>query len=166
MSKEEKELPKDADELWGWLNRPKIRKTLLDILAVCAGHTVDTVEHGGIEASMQHAGELAAALKLDMAEYWQPTAAGLSGGCRSSSARRRGRSRRAGREGFALGAQEGRPSSRLPRRSCKAPADSPFDSPRGLIVAAGLAPASTAGWRNNRLAGSGNGSHRRAVPAH
>jgi ParB family transcriptional regulator, chromosome partitioning protein len=38
-------------------------------------------KHGGHEApaSMQHAHELAAALKLDMAEYWQPTAEGYFG---------------------------------------------------------------------------------------
>jgi hypothetical protein len=47
---------------------------LLAILAVCAGHTVDTVERkrGSTEAtsSMRPAGELAAAVGLDMAAYW------------------------------------------------------------------------------------------------
>ena len=46
----------------------------LAILAVCAGHTFDTVERkrGITEAtsSMRPAGELAAALGLDMAAYW------------------------------------------------------------------------------------------------
>ena len=43
-----KRLPKDADKLWGWLIEQD-QKTLLAILAVCAGHTVDAVEkkHGG-----------------------------------------------------------------------------------------------------------------------
>jgi ParB family transcriptional regulator, chromosome partitioning protein len=77
-----KRLPKDADKLWGWL-LDQDQKTLLGILAVCAGHTVDAVEkkRGSFEApsSTRHAGELAEALKLDMAEYWQPTAAGYFG---------------------------------------------------------------------------------------
>jgi ParB family chromosome partitioning protein len=75
-----KRLPKDPDKLWGWLIGQD-QKMLLAILAVCAGHTVDAVEkkHGSHEASMQHAAALAAALKLDMAEYWQPTAAGYFG---------------------------------------------------------------------------------------
>jgi len=77
-----KRLPKDAENLWGWLI-DQDQKTLLAILAVCAGHTIDAVEkkHGSFEAppSTQHARELAAALKLDMAEYWQPTAAGYFG---------------------------------------------------------------------------------------
>ena len=59
------------------------QKTLLAILAVCAGHTVDTVEkkRGSFEAppSMRHAGQLGEALKLDMADYWQPTAASYFG---------------------------------------------------------------------------------------
>jgi ParB family transcriptional regulator, chromosome partitioning protein len=77
-----KRLPKDPDKLWGWLIEQD-QKTLLAILAVCVGHTVDAVEkkHGSFEAppSMHHATELAAVLKLDMAEYWQPTAAGYFG---------------------------------------------------------------------------------------
>ena len=77
-----KGLPKDPDKLWGWLIEQD-QKTLLSILAVCAGHTVDAVEKkhdgGKAAASMQHASELAAALKLDMAEYWQPSAAGYFG---------------------------------------------------------------------------------------
>jgi ParB family transcriptional regulator, chromosome partitioning protein len=77
-----KGLPKDADKLWGWLIEQD-QKTLLAILAVCAGHTVDAVEkkRGSFEApaSMRHAGQLAEALKLDMAEYWQPSAAGYFG---------------------------------------------------------------------------------------
>jgi ParB family chromosome partitioning protein len=77
-----KRLPKDADKLWGWLIGQD-QKALLAILAVCAGHTVDAVEkkRGSFEApaSMEHAGLLAEALKLDMAAYWQPSAAGYFG---------------------------------------------------------------------------------------
>src|SRR5260370_3878392 len=77
-----KRLPKDPEKLWGWLIEQD-QKTLLAILAVCAGHTVDAVEkkHGSHEASpsLRHADELAAALKLDMAEYWQPSVKGYFG---------------------------------------------------------------------------------------
>jgi ParB family chromosome partitioning protein len=56
-----KRLPKDPDKLWGWLIEQD-QKTLLAILAVCAGHTVDAVarKHDGGEAAalMQHATEL------------------------------------------------------------------------------------------------------------
>jgi len=38
-----KRLPKDADKVWGWLIGQD-QKTLLAILAVCAGYTVDAVE--------------------------------------------------------------------------------------------------------------------------
>jgi ParB family chromosome partitioning protein len=37
------------------------------------------MQAGNAADSMQHATELAAALKLDMAEYWQPIAAGYFG---------------------------------------------------------------------------------------
>jgi len=77
-----KKLPKADSKLWDWLI-DQDQKTLLAILAVCAGHTVDTVEkkRGSFEAppSMRHAGQLGEALKLDMADYWQPTAASYFG---------------------------------------------------------------------------------------
>jgi ParB family chromosome partitioning protein len=77
-----KKLPKADSKLWDWLIEQD-QKTLLAILAVCAGHTVDTVEkkRGSFEAppSMRHAGQLGEALKLDMADYWQPTAASYFG---------------------------------------------------------------------------------------
>jgi ParB family transcriptional regulator, chromosome partitioning protein len=77
-----KRLPKDPGKLWVWLTGQD-QKTLLAILAVCAGHTVDTVEkkRGSCEAppSMHHAAELDAALKLDMTDYWQPNAGSYFG---------------------------------------------------------------------------------------
>ena len=77
-----KRLPKADSKLWDWLIEQD-QKTLLALLAICAGHTVDTVEkkRGSFEASpsMCHAGQLAQALKLDMADYWQPTAASYFG---------------------------------------------------------------------------------------
>jgi len=73
-----KRLPKDEDKLWGWLIEQD-QKTLLAILAVCAGHTVDAVQKKHDPVPLDHADQLAEALKLDMAEYWQPTAAGYFG---------------------------------------------------------------------------------------
>ena len=71
-----KRLPKDGGKLWDWLRKQE-QKTLLALLAVCAGHTVDAVEKAHqADPGMQHAQQLATALKLDMVDYWQPTAAG------------------------------------------------------------------------------------------
>ena len=73
----QKQLPKNADKLWDWC-LDQDQKTLLAVLAVCAGH-IDTVEkrRGAMEPAPDaaHAGQLGKALKLDMAAYWQPTAA-------------------------------------------------------------------------------------------
>jgi ParB family transcriptional regulator, chromosome partitioning protein len=77
-----KRLPKNADKLWDWC-LDQDQKTLLAVLAVCAGHTVDTVEKR--RGVMEHApdtapvAQLGEALKLDMADYWQPTAASYFG---------------------------------------------------------------------------------------
>jgi ParB family chromosome partitioning protein len=73
-----KGLPKDPAKLWGWLIEQD-QKTLLAILAVCAGHTVDAVQKKHNPVPLDHAAALAAALKLDMADYWQPTAGGYFG---------------------------------------------------------------------------------------
>jgi ParB family chromosome partitioning protein len=70
-----KRLPKDPAKLWGWLIGQD-QKSLCAILAVCAGHTVDAVQKKHDPVPLGHADALAAALKLDMAEYWQPTAGG------------------------------------------------------------------------------------------
>ena len=74
-----KGMPKQPEKLWAWLTG-KDQKTLLAILAVCAACTVDTVEKRRAaterEPNAAHAAQLAEALKLDMADYWQPTAEG------------------------------------------------------------------------------------------
>ena len=71
-------LPKDEEKLWDWLLKQD-QKRLLEILAVCVACTVDAVEKRRSsfdgDHSPENADQLAAALKLDMAEYWQPTAA-------------------------------------------------------------------------------------------
>lgn len=77
MEKVSKGLPKQPEELWSWL-LGKDQETLLAILAICAASAVDSVEKRGAMGPAPEAdpaAPLAAALKLDMAAYWQPTAA-------------------------------------------------------------------------------------------
>jgi ParB family chromosome partitioning protein len=77
-----KGMPKQPEKLWTWLTG-KDEKTLLAILAVCAACTVDSVvkRRSATERAPDaaHAGQLVEALKLNMADYWQPTAAGYFG---------------------------------------------------------------------------------------
>jgi ParB family chromosome partitioning protein len=77
-----KGMPKQPEKLWAWL-AGKDQKALLAILAVCAAGTVDAVQkrRAATERAPDavHAAQLAEALKLDMADYWQPTAAGYFG---------------------------------------------------------------------------------------
>lgn len=70
-------LPKEAEGLWPWLSTQSIG-VRLDLLAFCAGCSVNALkkphdrEDGG---RLAHADCLAGALGLDMAQWWQPTAA-------------------------------------------------------------------------------------------
>ena len=77
-----KGMPKQPEKLWAWL-LGKEQKTLLAILAVCAACTVDAVEKRRAaterDPNAAHAAQLGEALKLDMAQYWQPTAASYFG---------------------------------------------------------------------------------------
>ena len=78
MKDTEKGLPKDGDKLWDHLLKQD-QKRLLEILAVCVASTVDTV-HCVNRSTVYHADEtavaqLTAALKLDMTDYWEATAA-------------------------------------------------------------------------------------------
>jgi ParB family chromosome partitioning protein len=77
-----KGMPKQPEKLWAWLIGQD-QKALLAILAVCAAMTVDAVEkkRGAAERApaSEHAAQLGQALKLDMAEYWQPTVEGYFG---------------------------------------------------------------------------------------
>jgi ParB family transcriptional regulator, chromosome partitioning protein len=74
-----KGMPKQPEKLWAWL-MAKDQKALLQILAVCAACAVDAVEkRRGADHGLEHAAQLAAALKLDMTQYWQPTAEGYFG---------------------------------------------------------------------------------------
>jgi ParB family transcriptional regulator, chromosome partitioning protein len=69
-------LPETAEGLWDWL-LARDTATRLDLLAYCAALSVDAVDraHEHVrDGRLHHADRLAAALGLDMAEWWQPTA--------------------------------------------------------------------------------------------
>ena len=70
-------MPEDADGLWDWLLKQSTA-TRLDLLAFCAGSAVNAVKKphdNGDAGRLVHAERLASALRLDMAQWWQPTAA-------------------------------------------------------------------------------------------
>ena len=70
-------LPKDQSALWDWcLNAG--RETLLDVLAVAIAFGVDAVEsrNDPNRDGVRHGKALAAALGLDIADWYSPTAAG------------------------------------------------------------------------------------------
>ena len=74
-------LPEAAEGLWGWLvgQDAAVRH---DLLAHCAAYAVDAVERSYGEAITRrfaHADQLAAAVGLDMTEWWKPTAASYLG---------------------------------------------------------------------------------------
>ena len=74
-------LPGDCADLWAWCIG-QTQDTLLDLMAVCAAHTVDAVQtkHGGQDAnSLRHADDLAEALQLDMRQWFTPTASNFFG---------------------------------------------------------------------------------------
>jgi ParB family transcriptional regulator, chromosome partitioning protein len=76
-----KHLPAKIDDLWQWLlERPQ--NVLLNILAVAAAHTVNTVHGPHDEPSTGRLGAakaLAQALELNMANWWQASAANYFG---------------------------------------------------------------------------------------
>jgi ParB family chromosome partitioning protein len=73
-------LPEDQSGLWDWCLTAE-RETLLDVLAVSIAFGIDAVEgrndpnRGGVA----HGKALAAALGLDMSDWYRPTAAGYFG---------------------------------------------------------------------------------------
>ena len=66
-----KQLPEDAAALWDWL-RAQSTDDLLSLLAYCVSCTVKP-ERGAASD------RIAAAVALDMAQWWQPTVAGYLG---------------------------------------------------------------------------------------
>jgi len=69
-------LPGERADLWDWCLEQK-QDTLLDLMAICAACTVNAVQtkNGGQDANtLRHADDLAEALKLDMGQWFTPTA--------------------------------------------------------------------------------------------
>jgi ParB family chromosome partitioning protein len=73
-------LPDRAGALWGAILALS-DEDLLDLIAVCAAVSIDATHHkhgdSVFRQRMNHAGQLATTLQLDMAQHWQPTAEGF-----------------------------------------------------------------------------------------
>ncbi|MES2007965.1 MAG: H-NS family nucleoid-associated regulatory protein [Pseudomonadota bacterium] len=69
----EDRLPGEGEDLFAWLHALS-QADQLDLLAVCVAHTIDTQATREDSAVHEHANQLAAAVDLDMADWWQPTA--------------------------------------------------------------------------------------------
>ncbi|MDR3382282.1 H-NS family nucleoid-associated regulatory protein [Cupriavidus basilensis] len=69
----EDRLPGEGEDLFTWLQALS-QADQLDLLAVCVAHTIDTQATREDSAVHEHANQLAAAVDLDMADWWQPTA--------------------------------------------------------------------------------------------
>lgn len=69
----EERLPGEGEDLFAWL-QDLSQADQLDLLAVCVAHSINTVEQREDSAGHQHAHRIAAAVDLDMADWWEPTA--------------------------------------------------------------------------------------------
>lgn len=72
----EKKLPGDHDELWNWCLQQK-QPVLLDLLTCCSAliiHSAQTKQDTPATPRLQHAQKLAAALGVDMTQWFTPTA--------------------------------------------------------------------------------------------
>lgn len=67
-----KRLPEDSNMLWDWLRQSEDVRTLIDLLGFCAAQTVKAERSDAFTT-------LAAAVGLDMAQWWKPTAANYLG---------------------------------------------------------------------------------------
>lgn len=63
-------LPTDSEDLFAWLLEQE-QEVVLNLLAFCTAHTLNTVQ--GNEQENIPAKQIGAAVKLDMADWWQPT---------------------------------------------------------------------------------------------
>jgi ParB family transcriptional regulator, chromosome partitioning protein len=69
-------IPAEPEKFWLWCLKQKT-ETLLNLLACCAALTVDTIRTNNDRPDidrLQHGDQLAAALKLDMQDWFTPTA--------------------------------------------------------------------------------------------
>ena len=74
-------LPQEADGLWDWL-MTQTPGTLTDLMACCAAFTLTAVHKPQDRSDaphLLHADQLAKELRLDMTQWWQPTAASYFG---------------------------------------------------------------------------------------
>lgn len=74
-------LPQEADGLWDWL-LTQTPATLTDLMACCAAFTLTAVHKPQDRSDaphLLHADQLARELRLDMTQWWQPTAASYFG---------------------------------------------------------------------------------------
>lgn len=72
-------IPYAHHEVWGWLLEQE-QETVMQLLAVCTASTVNATQDKHDKPTggrLTHANDLAAALRLDMREWWEPTAAGF-----------------------------------------------------------------------------------------
>ncbi|MFJ1259996.1 hypothetical protein [Cupriavidus sp. CuC1] len=69
----EDRLPGEDEDLFAWLQGLS-QADQFDLLAVCVAHTIDTQATREESAVHENAHQLAAAVELDMADWWQPTA--------------------------------------------------------------------------------------------
>ncbi len=75
MADWKRQLPESAEALWDWL-RAQDLATLTALLATCVAMTVNAVQKPHERSTApHHADRLAAALALDMRQWWQPTRA-------------------------------------------------------------------------------------------
>lgn len=69
----EERLPGEGTDLFPWLQGLS-QADQLDLLAVCVAHSLNTIEQREESAGHARAHQLAAAVGLDMADWWAPTA--------------------------------------------------------------------------------------------
>ena len=75
----DKRLPEDAESLWTFIQGLSGTERL-GLLAHCVSLTANAVQaHGGCAEAVSHAAVLGREIGLDMAAYWQPTAANYFG---------------------------------------------------------------------------------------
>jgi ParB family chromosome partitioning protein len=72
-------IPDDANDMWAFIQTLE-QRDLLALLAECASHTINAVaSRDSRDLSLDHADELARAVRLDMRSRWNPTAANYLG---------------------------------------------------------------------------------------
>ena len=70
----EADVRRSREKLWDWLDHTGSKEPCFRSSPVCAAACVNTIEKRGDDEG-EAADQLASALKLDMADYWQPTVA-------------------------------------------------------------------------------------------